>query len=129
MTANASGVLNGTNVTIFLTDGARLRLNGQGQLNVKARTSDPWSGIAIFGDRNDPGVNHKINGGSASIIQGAVYVPVADILFNGGSDATDACTQIIGYTVEMTGNSDLSIDCTNAGTNAIETEEFVELIE
>lgn len=119
----------GSGVTFYMTSTSRLKLNGNVQLDLSAPTSGPFAGILFFGARDATSVNHVISGTSDSVIQGAVYTPASHIEYKGNSATTGGCTQVIGRTVTMTGNSTLGSSCENAGTQTILANEGIKIVE
>jgi hypothetical protein len=115
LSANSTAVLNGTGVMFFLTNGARLDINGQAQLNLSAATTGTYSGLLFFGDRSGSSVNHVLNGTSNSVLTGAVYLPNDNLTFSGTSNSASGCTQIIASTLNLTGNSGIGVNCAGAG--------------
>jgi hypothetical protein len=61
----------------------------------------------------------KFTGGNQQTVGGAVYLPKANISWAGNASVSQHCTQIIGDTIQMVGDSGLSIDCSGYGTKAI----------
>ncbi len=115
---NGGAVVNGTGVTLIFTgsgsDYGTARINGGAVVNLTAPTTGPTAGIVIFGDRNMPtGTTFKLNGGSSQYFGGAIYTPRAAVEFSGGSVSDANCTQIIGNTIQFTGNSSLTLNMTN----------------
>jgi Flp pilus assembly protein TadG len=115
LSANSTAVLNGTGVTFFLTNGARLDINGQATLNLSAPTSGTYSGLLFFADRSGSSVNHVLNGTSSSTITGAVYLPNDNLTYSGNNNSVSGCTQIIARTLDLTGNSGIGVNCQGAG--------------
>ena len=96
------------------SDYGTARINGGAVVNLTAPTTGPTAGIVIFGDRNMPtGTTFKLNGGSSQYFGGAIYTPRAAVEFSGGSVSDTNCTQIIGNTIQFTGNSSLTLNMTN----------------
>ena len=124
--------MTGGGVTFYLANGATLSLSGNGTFELRAPTIGPYAGILFFGSRSDRGLDHKILGNSAlgnSTTQGAIYFPTSAVRFQGNSNMTNGCTQIIGYTVEFTGNSTLRSNCDTNNVREIETKVLVSLVE
>jgi Flp pilus assembly protein TadG len=123
MTGTSS--LSGTGVTLVFTSStgrnyATASISGGATLNLIAPTSGALSGIALYGDRNMPaGTLFKFTGGNMQTVGGAVYLPKANISWAGNASVSQHCTQIIGDTIQMVGDSGLSIDCSGYGTKAI----------
>jgi hypothetical protein len=113
--ATSTAALNGTGVMFFLTNGARLDINAQAQLNLSAQTSGTYSGLLFFADRSGSSLGHVLNGTSNSTLTGAVYLPNDNLSFSGTNSSASGCTQIIARTLHMTGNSGIGINCQGAG--------------
>lgn len=125
--SNANVVADG--VTFYLTDGARIRFNGNAEINITAPNSGDYQGIAFFGDRSDFGVNHTFNGTADSQITGAIYTPAGDITFQGDFSGQNGCMQLVGNTVSVTGNANITTDCSGVGVNWAEVPSDVRLVE
>lgn len=126
---NAGSVMFGSGVTFFLTNGAEIAFNGNSILHIDAPTSGALSGILFFGDRDDVGVSHLINGSASSVLSGAFYTPSADLDYRGNFTGSNGCTQVITRRISFSGNSALTVDCTAAGTRRIAVDEIVALVE
>jgi len=118
-------VLHGTDVTIIFTsstmsDWPTATINGGATIDLRPPSTGPFAGILMFGDRNIPvGTTYKFNGGATQYLGGAVYFPTGDIDFAGGAGTNTNCTQIIGDTVNFTGNSGVAINCAGYGVKPI----------
>lgn len=124
-TVRGGGTVTGTGVTMVFTSTsgnnyASATINGSATVNLTAPTSGPLSGIVMFGDRNMPeGTTFRFEGGAGQSLTGAVYIPKGDLKFAGGVSTGRGCTQVIGSTLTFTGNSDLQINCSSAGTKQL----------
>jgi hypothetical protein len=107
-----NGSLVGNGVTLFLTEGSKITINGNQEVQLVAPISGPYAGIAIFQEEGNSSAV-KLNGTAGTKVTGFIYAPDADITFSGNSDtsATAQCVRVIGKTVEMTGNSKITSDC------------------
>jgi Flp pilus assembly protein TadG len=96
-----------------------LNSNAQADTNITAPTTGTFAGIAVYQDRRAIDCNgcNKLNGGSASIITGAVYFPSQEVWFNGGTQPTATCTMLVARRVVLTGNSKFKglTQCVNEG--------------
>lgn len=126
---NAGTVLQGTDVTFYLTKTASLKLNGGATINLEAPASGPYAGILFFGARDSTVASHVVNGSSGSTFDGAIYFPNSGIEYSGRAGASGGCTQIIGKTVTFTGNSEVRSDCMAAGTRPIVTAQSIKFVE
>lgn len=126
---NAQAEITGTDVTFFLTGGARIHYNGGADISLAAPTSGPLSGLMFFGARDDVGVEHTLNGTAGSEISGAIYVPSGDLAYSGNFTGDNGCTQIVMRRVTFTGNSELQVDCTAEGARRIAVGETIRLVE
>jgi Flp pilus assembly protein TadG len=120
------GSLTGTGVTLVFTTGdggktwANATINGGASVNLTAPTTGPLAGLTMFGDRNMPvGTVFKMNGGATQTFTGALYLPKAAVAYSGGADTATGCTQLIGDTVNFSGNPHFAIDCTGKGTKPL----------
>jgi hypothetical protein len=127
---NANANISGDGVMIYLTGGARVSINGTATVKLSAATSGTYSGILFFGDRTDTAANkNSFNGTADSRLTGAIYFASQTVQFNGDFSGEDGCTQVVGLTVEWTGNAEVSKDCTGHGMKAIPAAELVKLVE
>ncbi|MEC5290973.1 pilus assembly protein TadG-related protein [Aurantimonas sp. C2-6-R+9] len=125
----ATAGLVGLGVTFYLTNGAGLKLGGNTRMNLSAPMSGPFSGILFFGGRDQTGITHTVAGTSDSILQGAVYMPAGDLKYRGNSSTGDGCTQIVGYTVDLSGNSTFESHCEEVGGSDIVSSALIRIIE
>jgi Flp pilus assembly protein TadG len=110
---NAQANVTGTGVTIYITGGTA-KINGGATVTLKAPTSGPRAGILFFGDRSTSGQN-KFNGDASSKMTGAIYFAGGEVDYQGNFSGLNGCTQVIGNTVEWTGNTSISVDCSAFG--------------
>ncbi len=126
---NSTAELNGSGVTLFLTGGATLNINGGADVDLSAPTSGAYAGMLVFFDRANTG-SSTINGGSNFSMVGAIYGAKQNIAFSGNTTGGSAgkCTQVIGYTVDFTGNSGFDTDCSASGTTAIMAAQSIKIV-
>lgn len=137
MKINSGATITGTDVTLIFTNGGKFDVNGSANLSLTAPTSRnlsaqsiDLSGILIYGDRDYSGETFKVNGNSANILNGAVYVPTGDVEFEGNSTVGSAgCTQIVAQNVDIQGNSGILNNCSSSGTATITAPSGVKLVE
>ena len=127
---NSGVTVFGTDVTIYLVNGARINISGSPTIDLAAPTSGVYSGILFFAERDaSTQLNHTINGSATTNFTGAIYAPTDDINYAGGAGGVNGCLQVIGWTVEMTGNSEFESECDTAGTTDIAVGESVTIVE
>lgn len=127
---NANANISGSGVMIYLTGGARVSMNGNSTVKLNAATTGDYSGIVFYGDRTDTGsTKNSFNGTADSQLTGAIYFASQTVQFLGNFSGIDGCTQVVGLTVEWTGNADVSKDCTAHGMKAIPATQLVKLVE
>ena len=120
-----NATINGTGVTIVFTSSnnnnwATASFSSNANINLTAPTTGPTAGMVIFGDRNMPiGTAFKMAGGDTQSLSGAIYLPKAALSYAGGSGASNGCTQIVADTLNWTGNSSLSLNCSGYPTKPI----------
>ena len=129
---NGGNDITGTNVMIYMSGNSSITINGNATIDISAMTSGTYSGIAIWGDRNED-VDMDLTGNSGVSIVGAIYSPNKDskVTYRGNTSSFTAgeCTQVIGGSVEFTGNSDFDTDCSSSGTREIRTAQSISLVE
>ncbi|WP_119389088.1 pilus assembly protein TadG-related protein [Taklimakanibacter lacteus] len=127
---NANADISGSGVMFYLTNGARVSMNGTATVNLSAATTGTYAGILFFGDRADTGATkNSFNGTADSQLTGAIYFASQAIQFLGDFSGADGCTQVVGLTVEWSGNAEISKDCSAHGMTAIPAAELVKLVE
>lgn len=108
--------------------------NAQAENTITAPTSGPYKGISVYQDRRAVDCNNcnKINGGSASVITGAMYFPKQELQYNGGGALTATCTMMVARRITFTGNSGIKFkglaDCAAEGLPANSTVKMIRLV-
>ncbi len=111
---NANDFLTGHEVVIRVDNGY-VRWNGNATIDLSAPTSGPFAGLLLFLPEGN--TNYvEINGNSGSEFTGTILAPSSDVSILGTGIATGLNSQIIGYTVDLTGNGNTLINY-NAGQN------------
>jgi Flp pilus assembly protein TadG len=104
---NASDQLAGTGVTIFMKTGG-ITWNGGAQVNLSAPTSGDLAGLLIYAPLSNTNTM-RFNGNSRSTLSGTIFMPAAPLVYNGTGSLNPSYVQIIGYTIELTGNNSTSV--------------------
>jgi hypothetical protein len=99
------GQLTGNNILIYMKRG-QLRLSGTSVINVSALHAGKNDGLLIYQpiENKHPMI---LNAGEGSSIQGAILAPGADIKIKGNDSKYGFHSQIIGYTVDVDGTSNI----------------------
>ncbi|WP_428671824.1 DUF7305 domain-containing protein [Roseibium sp.] len=126
---NSTAVVNGSEVTIYLTNDAQVTTNGGAQVNLSAPTSGTYTGILVFVDRDEPEETHIFNGNSTSTYNGAIYAPSGHVEVSGTSSVGGGCTQVVAKTIDITGDAGLGSDCSYLGYSDIMNSQLVQLVE
>lgn len=112
LTSSGSPTLIGT---VTINGGADIQLNAPSDPNAY------YKGVLFYQDQNASANTAKFNGGASMVLNGAIYFKRGQIQYNGDHSASaKSCTQIIGDTVEFTGNSKIiNNGCKDAGIEPI----------
>ncbi len=110
---NAGDTLTGDDVLIYMAAGGNIQWSGEASIALTGRASGEYAGLLIYVAHQDyanPGnCRVTINGSVDSIFVGTIYAPTCDVSLLGGAENTGLRSQLVGYTVEMGGNTDLDI--------------------
>jgi putative Flp pilus-assembly TadE/G-like protein len=104
---NITGSLEGHNV-IFKVQKGEVRFGSQADIILDAPNAGKNAGLLLY----LPMDNHSkvvLNGGAGSIIKGTILAPGSHVLIKGMDSQRGFHSQIIGYTIEADGNSNVVI--------------------
>ena len=135
LSANYDVTSNG-GVMFVLRGGARMKLGGSGNGNRLSLSpmqasdfvgtpyeanKEYYSNMLVFEDRdNNTGTpGHVLNGNSNSLIEGLIYLPDGDLQINGTADVSSQCLRISAYTIDITGNADLTTLCPTEDSTSV----------
>jgi Flp pilus assembly protein TadG len=125
---NANANISGSGVTIFLAGSSSITINGNATVNLSAPTTGTYSGILFYGDpSNTSSVSNKFNGTAGSKLTGALYFPTQDVSYLGNFSGTSGCMQIVAKTVQWTGNTTMSVNCSSYGMKNLPVSSVVKL--
>jgi len=101
--------LSGDNVVIKMEHG-KLRFSGNAQINLSSPTGGgDLAGLLIYQPAENTNVMN-LNGSELSTFQGSILAPSALIRINGNDSKSGFHSQIIGYMIYVTGQSNVVID-------------------
>jgi hypothetical protein len=116
--AGAQTDLTGTGVTIILTGGGTVNMNGGAEVKLSAPTADnsttdsePYEGILFYQDRDEGDAINRINGNSNSTFEGVFYFPTQAVHFNGNNSSGPGCMMLVANTVRISGSSEFGNAC------------------
>jgi hypothetical protein len=102
-----TGDLEGHNVVLKVEKG-EVHFNGGSNISLDAPNSGPLAGLLLYLPMNNPS-KVVLNGGSESDIQGTILAPASTIHINGNDSHSGFRSQIIGYMIDVNGNSNIVI--------------------
>ena len=120
--------IQGTGVTIILTgtNPGSIQLDGNETVQLTAPTSGTYAKMLFIQASNATTNNvNKINGTSASYFDGAMYLPTGEIQFNGTSSASTQCAMVVGWTIDLSGNTNLQNSLTRPDGTPCQANETV----
>ena len=106
--------------TFIFLNGASITMNGNPDINLQAPTTGPYAGMLFMGDRTGAPSDHQFNGTATSSMTGTIYFPNDNVHYAGNFSGFNGCTQVVASTIEWTGNTSLSVDCTAYGMGVIQ---------
>jgi hypothetical protein len=128
--AGSQSVISGDGVTFILTSStaavnpssvATMDINGGATIDLTAPGTGTYAGILFYQDRRaSAGTTNTMNGNSNSSLQGALYFPSQQLLFNGTSGMSTNCLQLVARNITFVGNTSISNVCpSDSGTPKI----------
>jgi hypothetical protein len=124
---NAHDTLIGDDVLIYMRSG-NVHWDGNAQINLTASLSGPYAGLLIYMPMsNDEGM--IINGNSDSSFVGTFLAPASDVQINGTSGTEGYNSQVVGYTIDLIGTADLSIEYNQNENLLINFPPMLELVQ
>ena len=125
---NANANILGTGVTIYIAAGVSVSMNGNATVNLSAPTTGTYAGMLFFGDRSGT-AGVTFNGTAASKLTGSIYFANQDIKYLGNFSGNGGCTRVVGKTIDWSGNTSISQNCTAYGMASIPALKIVKLVE
>ncbi|WP_352720543.1 pilus assembly protein TadG-related protein [Mesorhizobium sp. M0306] len=127
--ANANANVSGDGVIIYLAGSAGVSMNGNATIKLSAPTSGTYSGVLFYGDRDNLTGSNTFNGTADSLLTGALYFPTQDVNYLGNFSGKGGCTQVVAGTLQWSGNTSISQDCTSLGMRNIPATQSIRLVE
>lgn len=144
-TVNAQYNVTGSGVMFVLKNGAGIVINGGASVNLTAMTVSqlesagvPYDqavrleGMLIFEDPASPGNSqNKINGNSATLLNGTVYLPKSNLDLRGSAGVSSQCLMLVAATITLSGNVEMTSFCPpdlNEDTEVLSTKDRVRLV-
>ncbi|MER9133537.1 pilus assembly protein TadG-related protein [Mesorhizobium sp. M0768] len=127
--ANANANISGDGVIIYLAGTSSVSMNGNATVKLSAPTSGTYSGVLFYGNRGNPAGSNTFNGTADSLLTGALYFPTQDVNYLGNFSGKGGCTQVVAGTLQWSGNTSISQDCTSLGMRDIPATQSIKLVE
>lgn len=121
---NSQAEVVGDGVTIILTGSspsnvATLQINGGAELDLRAPTEAEataagdadWAGILFYQDELGDGTQHTVNGGADINMEGIIYMPTAELTYNGNSSQSAQCLLMITERIRFGGTNRIANNC------------------
>jgi hypothetical protein len=102
-----TGDIEGHNV-VFKVDGGDVHFSGSANIILDAPNSGEYKGLLLFVPMDNKN-KVVLNGGADSNIKGTILAPASEIHINGNDSSTGFHSQIIGYTIDVNGSSNIVI--------------------
>jgi hypothetical protein len=105
--------LKGEGVTIVLTQGARLNVLANSELDLSAPATGPTAGLLLFGDRDAPSNSaHQFRSNKARNMLGTIYLPAAELRIGGGAPIADKSpwTAVVAGSLQVDGAAEIVLN-------------------
>ena len=100
---------------------ATLSMNANTVLRLSAPDTGTYAGVLMYQDPRSTGGINRINGNAGAHLQGAFYFPSSDLVFNGSSNLTLTCLQLVALHLSFSGNSNIRNNCpANSGSDSFD---------
>lgn len=126
---NANAKVTGAGVTFYLVNGSHVSFNGNASIQLSAPTSGTYSGMLMMGDRSGSGGKDILNGDATSLLTGAIYFPRDEVDYLGNFGGVGGCTQVVADTIQWSGSTKISADCSSLGMTPIPALAIAKLTE
>ena len=100
--------IEGNNVLLYVKDGD-VHFSGGANIVLDAPNKGEYAGLLLYVPMKNPN-KIVLNGGSESNIKGTILAPASEVHINGNDSDAGFKSQIIGYTIDVNGNSNVVID-------------------
>jgi hypothetical protein len=98
-------------------------------VDLSAPNSGPYSGILLYGDRDNGYLDNKLQGDGSSVFTGAAYFPTGKVTFTGSYSGVNGCMQVVASMIHYTGDGTFSTNCAGTGLHQIPTPGIISLAE
>jgi Flp pilus assembly protein TadG len=105
---NITGDLEGSNVVFMVEDGD-VHFNNEAKIVLDAPNNGDFAGLLLYVPMDNPN-KVVLNAGVDSNIRGTILAPASAIHINGNDSKAGFKSQIIGYTIDVNGNSNVIIN-------------------
>ena len=112
----SSGVLEGNDVTFFLTEGTgnpfgTVSFQSDSQVRLRAPTSGPWAGILFYQDPNagNPNTSHIMESSSNSYFEGALYFPTHQLKIQSSVTLDAHYTLVVARALSMQSGANFTV--------------------
>lgn len=143
ITASAIVELAGTGGVTFVLTGntsstvADVNINGGATVDLQAPTAAEatvygdanWAGILFFQDPLGDGTQHTFNGGADINLNGIIYMPTGELLYNGNASQAAQCLLLIGQVVEFGGTNSIANNCNDDIDDNLATAWVIRVVE
>lgn len=106
-----TGSTSGNVASVTINGGANIDLVGPTEAEATGYGNANWAGILFYQDPLGDGTQHIFNGGSGINFEGIIYMPTAELLYNGGSTQQAQCLFMITERVRFGGTNNIKNNC------------------
>lgn len=121
-------MLNGSEVSLFFKNDARIVAADSSRMNLRSPTSGPFKGVLLSGSRFNTATQDIFTAPGGSL-QGAIYFPGSKVRYSSGAGPRASCVQLVANRIEFHGVSKFNAACVWSGRRDLKAGNEVALVE
>ena len=127
ITVNSTDGTQGVTIILTGTSPGDVQIGSNAEVNLRAPSSGTYSKM-LFVQSSAATSGSLISGNANSTFDGTFYFPNTTVDYNGGGTSTFKCAMIVGYVINLSGNSSIQNNTTGCNANTTQAVTRVRLV-